>query len=124
MQCNNGKVRFKTRRHADDRALEILRTAGVKMRPYLCPFGDPKAHWHLTHLTIQQFAWNDDRLRIVAQAQARDIEKQECEYLQKRLRDITEELTTYWENLILEEFRKSLDRRAQREILRELGFVA
>lgn len=73
MPCNSGQVKFKTRRHAEDRGPGNLTQCGVKMRTYPCPGG---GHFHLTPLSIEQFAWRDENCRIVAEQQSREIADQ------------------------------------------------
>jgi len=111
------KRRFRTRRAAEDRADQIFRNGGPKMRAYPC--GN---HYHLTHLPFWKvISGSDEARRQIAAEQGREIAAQENVYLRRRLAEIGEEIQDYYENLILEAFQESLDRRRQAQIRRLLG---
>lgn len=125
--CPTGKVEYATRPEAQREANRFRQQHGITLSVYGCP------HCLFFHLTKKADARTDSDLRRIAACQGRYIAASETAYLRKRLEEITAEITgyprrpsrrEYWENIILDEFRKSLDRRTQRQILKELGFDA
>ena|ERR1035438_4045144 len=116
--CPTGKIEYATRPQAQRAASRIRQQRGITLSLYGCP------HCLFFHLTKKADANTDSDLRRMLACQGAKIAAEETAYLRKRLAEIGQEVRAYWENLILEEFQKSLDRRAQREILKELGFDA
>lgn len=113
--CPSGKVEYATRPQAQSEINRVRKQRGITLSVYGCP------HCLFFHLTKKADARTDSDLRRVAACIGAQITAEETAYIRKRLREITAELTEDMENLILEEFRKSLDRRAQREILKAFG---
>lgn len=120
----SSKTRYPSKFAAEQAADLYFRQHGWKSRGYPCPFTSRTRHWHLTTLTMPEYLkpLHDAAVRRVAEQQAREIIQEENAYLRRRLAEITAELTAYWEHEIAQAFLESLDRRRQREILKELGY--
>ena len=89
--------------------------SALLLSAYGCP------HCLFFHLTKKADANTDSDLRRIAACIGAKIARDEEVYLDRRRREIMTELTAYWEQIVLDAFRESLDRRAQREILKAFG---
>ena len=114
--CPTGKVGYYTRTYALEAARRAKLTRGIDLKVYGC---DRCLAFHLTSKAQGPQTMSD--LCRIAAAQGRQITYEENAYLRKRLREIEQEVGAYWEQVVLDAFRESLDRRAQREILKEFG---
>ena len=113
--CPSGKVEYATRAQAQSEINRVRKQRGITLSVYGCPY------CLFFHLTKKADANTDSDLRRIAACIGAKIAAEEKVYLDRRRQEIMAELTEYWENLILEAFRESLDRRAQREILKAFG---
>jgi len=69
--CTNGKVRYKSRREADDRCYQVLRAGGPKLQIYRCLDGN---HFHVTSIPLIHFANSHAHRQIVLAQQQLEID--------------------------------------------------
>lgn len=113
--CPTGKIEYGTRPQARLQAEHIRKQTGLTLSVYGCP------HCLFFHLTKKADANTDSDLRRIAACIGAKIAAEEKVYLDRRRQEIMAELTAYWEQIVLDAFRESLDRRVQREILKVFG---
>ena len=119
--CPTGKVEYATRPQAQSEINRVRKQRGINLSIYGCP------HCLFFHLTKKADANTDSDLRRIAACLGAQITASETAYIRKRLHDIAVELAILKENLYHRRARKAQlatlqeDRRAQREILKELG---
>lgn len=113
--CPSGKIEYVSRPQARLQAEQIRKQTGLTLSPYGCP------RCLFFHLTKKSGATTDSDLRRIAACIGAKIAAEEKVYLDRRRQEIMSELVAYWEQIVLDAFRESLDRRAQREILKAFG---